>query len=229
MTGKTHRVGGMLCVLGGFTLLESKGMLLGNVNPVLQLAVMYPFAIYGSVVSDLDHDWHSVPCRDVVSLGINKVLHLASGVRDTIGDRSSLSKALSIFDAKHRSWQTHSDLFLFIMIIVMSNLMSSSTNSVDIAIIRLIFTGLIMGVISHLFLDMLTPEGIWSFITLFLRKVTGKRVFPDKVSLVPDSKFFRTGGAWEGIVRRVLWVLCLILFLRILISISPYSISFLKS
>lgn len=229
MTGKTHRVGGMLCVLGGFTLLESKGMLLGNVNPVLQLAVMYPFAIYGSVVSDLDHDWNSVPCRDVVSLGINKVLHLASGVRDTIGDRSPLSKALSIFDAKHRSWQTHSDLFLFIMIIVMSNLMSSSTNSVDVAIIRLIFTGLIMGVISHLFLDMLTPEGIWSFITLFLRKVTGKRVFPDKVSLVPDSKFFRTGGAWEGIVRRVLWVLCLILFLRILISISPYSISFLKS
>lgn len=229
MTGKTHRVGGMLCVLGGFTLLESKGMLLGNVNPVLQLAVMYPFAIYGSVVSDLDHDWNSVPCRDVVSLGINKVLHLASGVRDTIGDRSPLSKALSIFDAKHRSWQTHSDLFLFIMIIVMSNLMSSSTNSVDVAIIRLIFTGLIMGVISHLFLDMLTPEGIWSFITLFLRKVTGKRVFPDKVSLVPDSKFFRTGGAWEGVVRRVLWVLCLILFLRILISISPYSISFLKS
>lgn len=229
MTGKTHRVGGMLCVLGGFTLLESKGMLLGNVNPVLQLAVMYPFAIYGSVVSDLDHDWNSVPCRDVVSLGINKVLHLASGVRDTIGDRSPLSKALSVFDAKHRSWQTHSDLFLFIMIIVMSNLMSSSTNSVDVAIIRLIFTGLIMGVISHLFLDMLTPEGIWSFITLFLRKVTGKRVFPDKVSLVPDSKFFRTGGAWEGIVRRVLWVLCLILFLRILISISPYSISFLKS
>lgn len=229
MTGKTHRVGGMLCVLGGYALLESKGMLLGNVSPTLQLVVMYPFALYGSVVSDLDHDWHSVPCRDVVSLGINKLLHLTSGVRDTIGDRGSLSKALSIFDAKHRSWQTHSDLFLFLMIVAMSNLMGSSTNSVDIAIIRLIFTGLIMGVISHLFLDMLTPEGIWSFITLFLRSVTGKKVFPDKISLVPDSKFFRTGGAWEGIVRRVLWVLCLILFLRILISISPYSISFLKS
>ena len=40
MTGKTHRVGGMLCVLGGFTYLESKGFLLINVNPLLQLNFM---------------------------------------------------------------------------------------------------------------------------------------------------------------------------------------------
>ena len=36
MTGKTHRVGGMVCVLGGFTYLESKGLLLRDVNPLLQ-------------------------------------------------------------------------------------------------------------------------------------------------------------------------------------------------
>ena len=60
MTGKTHRVGGMLCVLGGFTILDSKGMLLGNVSPMIQLVMMYPFALYGSVVSDLDHHVKSI-------------------------------------------------------------------------------------------------------------------------------------------------------------------------
>ena len=67
MTGKTHRVGGMLCCLGGYTLLEANGMLLGDVNPLLQLTIMYPFAIYGSTVSDLDHHWQSAPSKDIVS------------------------------------------------------------------------------------------------------------------------------------------------------------------
>ena len=79
MTGKTHRVGGMLCVLGGFTYLESKGLLLRNVNPLLQLTVMYPFALYGSIVSDLDHNANSIPSKDIVSIAINRVLHLTSG------------------------------------------------------------------------------------------------------------------------------------------------------
>ena len=228
MTGKTHRVGGMLCVLGGYSLLESKGMLLGNVSPLLQLAVMYPFAIYGSVASDLDHDWHSCPSKDVVSLAINKVLHLTSGIVERLNEKSTAYKILSIFDANHRSWQTHSDLTLLAMIMVMTNLMNNSVNSVDSVIIRLIFTGLILGVISHLVLDMLTPEGIWSFITIAIRKVTKNKLFPEKISLVPDTKFFRTGGVWEKLVRKILWVLCLLLFLKMILDISPYSLSFLR-
>lgn len=229
MTGKTHRVGGMLCVLGGYTLLESQGMLLGNVNPIIQLAVMYPFAIYGSIVSDLDHDWHSAPSRDVISLAINKVLHLSRGVGNKFGEKSPVTKALSLFNARHRSWQTHSDLFLVAMIMLTSSMLHSSISSVDAVIVRLMFTGLILGIISHLFLDMLTPEGIWSIITTTARKTTRNKAIPQKISLVPNSKFFRTGGAWEDMVRWFMWVICLILFLKIVYTISPYSITFLKS
>lgn len=228
MTGKTHRVGGMVCVLGGYTLLQSKGMLLGNVSPLVQLVVMYPFAIYGSIVSDLDHHWQSAPSRDIVSLFINKILHLTSGVTDNMSESSTSYKLLLVFDAKHRSWQTHSDLFLIIMIILSSKLMDASTVTADVAIIRLIAMGLILGIISHLFLDMLTPEGIWSITSSFIRKITKSKEVPQKISLVPNSKFFRTGGAWESIVRTIMWVICLLLFLKIVMSMGSYSITFLK-
>ena len=109
MQGKTHRIGGVLCAATGYVLLSSKGLLLKDVNPLLQLAVMYPFAIYGSVMPDLDHHWESAPVRDPVSWGINKVLHLANG-------KSNIAKPLKLFDAKHRSWQTHSDIFLILLI-----------------------------------------------------------------------------------------------------------------
>jgi len=228
MLGKTHRVGGTLCVLGGFALLKSRGMLLGDVNPLIQLTVMYPFSIYGSTVSDLDHDWHSCPSKDVVSYAINKILHLASPLIDCIGEKSPISKVLSIFDAKHRSWQTHSDLTLLGMIWLMNYFVNTSVTSADAVILRLVFTGLIMGVISHLILDMLTPEGIWCFSTVILRKITKKKIFPEKISLVPNSKFYRTGGAWETLVRKVLWVLCIIFLLKILMPFTPYGVTFLK-
>lgn len=228
MTGKTHRVGGMLCVLGGYSLLESNGMLLGNVSPLVQLAVMYPFAIYGSVVSDLDHHWNSAPSRDLVSLVINRVLHLSSGIVDKVGENSPIAKPLSIFNAKHRSWQTHSDLFLIFMIAFSFNLMNSSSMTADAVIIRLIALGLILGIISHLLLDMLTPEGIWCISTSLIGKVTKNKLIPQKISLVPNTKFFRTGGAWESIVRLIMWLICLVLFFKIVFSVSPYTISFLK-
>lgn len=245
MTGKTHRVGGMLCVLGGYTLLEANGMLLGNVSPLVQLAVMYPFAIFGSVMSDYDHHWNSCPNKDLVGLGIHKILHLSSGISDRVDKTTIIGKFLSIFDARHRSWQTHSDLFLIAMFVVSNNLLHSSISSVDIAIVRLIFTGLILGVISHLILDMLTPEGIWFIISVGIRKIfesIGKvsnskfirnmsryGVLPDKISLVPNTSFFRTGGTWESLIRMLMWAVCLFLFLKIILSMSPYSFTFLKS
>lgn len=228
MTGKTHRVGGMLCVLSGYTMLQSKGMLLGNVSPLVQLVVMYPFAIYGSIVSDLDHHWQSAPSRDIISLFINKILHLTSGISDNMSEKSTSYKLLSVFNAKHRSWQTHSDLFLIFMIVMSSELMGSSTITANTVIIRLIAMGLILGIISHLLLDMLTPEGIWCITSTFIRKLTNCKVIPQKISLVPNSKFFRTGGPWESIVRWIMWIICLLLFFKIVMSISPYSLTFLK-
>lgn len=228
MTGKTHRVGGMLCVLGGYSMLQSKGMLLANVSPLVQLVVMYPFAIYGSIVSDLDHHWQSAPSKDVVSLAINKILHLTSRITDNMNEKSTSYKLLSIFDAKHRSWQTHSDLFLILMVVISSGMVNTDVSSANSVIIRLVSMGLILGIISHLILDMLTPEGIWCIISTTIRNVTGKKIFPQKISLVPNSKFFRTGGEWENIVRWIMWVICLVLFLKIVLAMSPYSLTFLK-
>lgn len=226
MTGKTHRVGGMLCVLGGYQILASRGFLLSDVNPINQLIVMYPFALYGSVVSDMDHNWHSAPCKDIVSLGINKVLHLSSGVRDHMNEKSMASKVLGIFDAQHRSWQTHSELFLIIMVAVMLKLLGGSNGNADYAIIRLVFTGLILGIISHLVLDMFTPEGIWFISLVIVGRLIGKKL-PTKISFVPDTKFFRTGGSWETLVRYSLWVLCLVIGISIIYQMSPYQIDFL--
>lgn len=224
MTGKTHRVGGMLCVLGGFTYLESKGLLLRNVNPLLQLTVMYPFALYGSIVSDLDHNANSIPSKDIVSVAINRVLHLTSGLNESTGGRN---KMFGLLDAKHRSWQTHSDLFLVaLMYALYQMVMETKLATVESVIWSLVGMGFILGVISHLVLDMITPEGIWSFILVGISKVTGKKLIPKKLRLVPDSKFFSTGGPWESLVRNVLWICCVVLFIRLIYLMTPYRITF---
>lgn len=224
MTGKTHRVGGMLCVLGGFTYLESKGLLLRNVNPLLQLTVMYPFALYGSIVSDLDHNANSIPSKDIVSVAINRVLHLTSGLNESTGGRN---KVFGILDAKHRSWQTHSDLFLVVLMYALYQMvMETKLATVESVIWSLVGMGFILGVISHLVLDMITPEGIWSFILVGISKVTGKKLIPKKLRLVPDSKFFSTGGPWESLVRNILWICCVVLFIRLIYLMTPYRITF---
>lgn len=224
MTGKTHRVGGMLCVLGGFTYLESKGLLLRNVNPLLQLTVMYPFALYGSIVSDLDHNANSIPSKDIVSVAINRVLHLTSGLNESTGGRN---KVFGLLDAKHRSWQTHSDLFLVaLMYALYQMVMETKLATVESVIWSLVGMGFILGVISHLVLDMITPEGIWSILLVGVGRVTGNKVMPKKLRLVPDSKFFSTGGPWESLVRNILWICCVVLFIRLIYLMTPYRITF---
>lgn len=227
MTGKTHRVGGMLCVLGCFSLMESKGMLLKNVDPILQLAVMYPFAIYGSIFPDLDHDAHSIPSKDIVSVAVNKVLHASGWLNDILGNKSEKG-ILSILDAKHRSWQTHSDLFLILLLYGIYWVLSrSGIGSVESTIFVLLGEGFLLGVVSHLILDMLTPEGVWFISSVALKKITRtKKVFPQKISFVPNIKFFSTSGPWETLVRRILWGICALLFVRLIYLISPYRIVF---
>lgn len=209
MTGKTHRLGGVVVCLGGYMALQSNNMLVPQVDPLLQLAVLYPFAVYGSTVSDLDHHWKSAPSKDPISWIINKLLHLSPKSSNTF------------LNAKHRSWQTHSDLFLFIMLWVGMLLFNSTTDGISQAIIRLIFTGLVFGIISHLVLDMLTPQGIWSILLMGVKKLFGVRGMPVKLDLVPDTKFFATDGPWEHGVRLCLWVVAFILLAVILISRFP--------
>lgn len=247
MTGSTHRVGGMLCCLAGYSVLQDKGLLLSNVNPLLQLTVMYPFAIYGSMMSDLDHHWDSCPSKDLVSYGINKVLHLTTGIRKRKEKKKEkISPAIKLFDSKHRSWQTHSDLTLFLLCMLAYYLINSSVNSVDVVLLILISTGLLLGVISHLILDLLTPEGIWSILKVLYRKFTGIKIdvklhiVPStktlkklqkykvlkKLHLVPDIDFFSTGGKWEKFIKKLLWALCFVLIIRLVYIISPYTIVF---
>jgi membrane-bound metal-dependent hydrolase YbcI (DUF457 family) len=225
MTGKTHRVGGMLCVLGGFAYLENKGMLLQNVNPVLQLTIMYPFALYGSIFSDLDLNDNVMPSKDIVSVAINKILHLTSNINKNTGESTGV---FAVLDAKHRSWQTHSDLFLALLVYGLYKLLTGSyVNSVEAAMVSLVGVGFILGVISHLILDLLNPDGIWSIVLVLVGTVTGRsKKMPKKISLVPKTKFFNTGGAWESGVRGILWTACGILFVYIVYTLIPYRIVF---
>lgn len=223
MQGNTHRVGGMLCALAGYSLLESKGMLIGNVSPLLQLTVIYPFALYGSTFPDLDHHSESAPSKDIVSVIVNRVLHLTSGIRKSTGKSNPV---LKIFDAQHRSWQTHSDLFLLICIALSAFLIGSSSVDANGIILKLVAVGFILGVISHMILDMLTPQGIWSVVLVGISKVLGFKKFPQKISLVPKAKFFSTGSKWEDLIRYLMWIVCFILLARILYLMSPYRINF---
>lgn len=226
MQGKTHRIGGALSALLGFTILESNGMLLPNVNPFIQLTIIYPFALYGSIMSDLDHGDQSIPAKDPISVGINKVLHLTSGIRKKSGKSIPI---LNIFDAKHRSWQTHSALFLFLFIGLWVWLLSSggfvpnaaiTMDAVSLSIIKLVLTGLLLGLISHLLLDAITPEGIWFLIPTIIRR---KKV---SFRLVPKTKFFATGGPWERLIGLLMWVVIIILTIYTIYLATPYRISF---
>lgn len=226
MTGKTHRVGGVLCCLAGYSLLQSKGMLIEGVSPLVQLTVMYPFSIYGSIVSDLDHNPNSAPAKDIISKGINKILHLTTGLRKKAEDKGKkINPLLSVLDAKHRSWQTHSDFFLILAVMACVWLLNATTFSADIIILRLVCMGLIMGIVSHLVLDMLTPEGIWSGIFIIISKITGIRL-PKKVHFVPKSKFFATDNVWESLVNKIMVVICWLLLARIIYLALPYRITF---
>lgn len=233
MTGETHRAGGAVAGVVGFMLLKNSGLLLPNVNEGLQLLVMYPFAMWGSVASDLDHHWASCPSKDAPSWLINKVLHLTSGIRGSVENSAIIRKSLpyqvaGVFDASHRSWQTHSDFTLATIIVLLYNVLlghMSGLSVIDIEIAALILVGIGIGVIAHLILDMLTPEGIWltlgvignKLISLaFKRRVT---LLPEKLRLVPHTEFFATGGSWESLINWILRILTAISAVYIVVAI----------
>lgn len=222
MTGKTHRVGGMLSCFIGYTLLKSHGMLVKDVNPLLQVTIMYPFALWGSTLPDLDHGAESIPSKDIVSIGINRLLHLTTKAR-------RINKGvdpMGILDAKHRSWQTHSDIFLGIFIYLFIHFMNLSTQTADVLILRMVLSGLSLGIISHMILDMLTPEGIWLVTVVVVKKIFPRVPLPVKVHLVPKSAFFATDGKWESVIRVIMWVLNVILLALVILDTTPYRITF---
>lgn len=190
MLGKTHHAGGTVAALVAFEVMRSKGWLIPDCNEFVQLLIMYPFASFGSIFSDLDHGADSIPSKDPVAIGINKVLRMTG--------------------AKHRSWQTHSllvtggfCLFLFALVFLGNNLIGVS-GAIDWACLRLATIGFICGVLSHLILDAFTTAGI--------------HIWPGlKLRFVPKTHAFATGGLWEKIVFYTLIFIIVLLMGKIFI------------
>lgn len=219
MTGATHRAGGMLVSIVGFAILREKGLLLKDVNEAVQWLVMYPFTMWGSVASDLDHHWESCPQKDIPSRVINIALHSSKPVQKLLDkvmpeskrQRSLLYSLVSLFNAQHRSWQTHSDLTLFAMLYLLYMLFVGGVgclSAVDNAVLTLVLTGVCLGTIAHLMLDSITPEGVWlicpTLLNQVLRLFKVKSKLPQKLHFVPKTAFFATGGAWEQFIRKLL-------------------------
>lgn len=247
MTGKTHKKGGMLCAMVGFVILRENGLLYGNINPILQLVIMYPFAIWGSICSDLDHHWSSCPDKSIPSRVINWILHLAKPLEDNLNKTGSskspqIKLVCTLFNAKHRSWQTHSDLTLYCALLLLKHILDGNLGNwiltkQDIILASLIVTGITMGIIAHFIYDMLTPEGIWIIGFCLINKALKKKVLPEKLHFVPKTKFFATGGSWETFIRKLsgvaTWVLAVYIVLttinpnifKSLISMIPFELS----
>lgn len=214
MTGKTHKVGGMLCAVSGFILLRNSNMLLPNVNEFIQLAVMYPFAMWGSTAPDLDHHWESCPDKTLPNYMVNKALHITKPLMKlTESNKSSgIYKFAKMMNASHRSWQTHSDLTLLLVILLLKSVLSGTIgggvfSKLDLLFLTLMVTGVLMGIVAHFILDMLTPSGIWFTLGRLGNKIAKCKMFPEKIRLVPKSRFFATGTSYEDIVCTILRVL----------------------
>lgn len=249
MMGKTHRMGGVASALGTYLLLSSKNLLVPNVDMIYQLLVIYQFSYWGAQFADQDQNDESTPLKDPLSRLVYKALHISEfayrPLQNKIDDESTLpakrraiKKGLpyrisSFFYAKHRSWQTHSELVIVTFIGYLYWLFNYNTSSSieNFYFAYLIMTGFIVGYLSHLFLDMLNGEGV-HFITgkilnYITRKIFNIAVLPEKLHLVPKTKFFRTGASWEKIVyflvRVISWVLLAIIIISFFMALSGYT------
>lgn len=233
MEGKSHRVGGVLSALGGYYMLKEQGFLIEGVTPLAQLAIIYPFSIVGSLLPDQDHHEESAPMKDVISITFCKILHLTTKARKRmkasgVSEKNTLYRLLGVFDAKHRSWQTHSDLSFFLICWMLLGIMGSSGGllTAEGIIIKLISMGLVLGLLSHLVLDMLTPSGVWCLAFVGINRLIGRKVLPEKIRFVPNQKFFSTGGTWESWWRWGMGVVSFLLFFYIIYNMLPYQLTF---
>lgn len=227
MTGDTHKAGGVLCSLVGFMLLKKYNMLLPGVNEFLQLAVIYPYATWGSTASDLDHHWDSCPDKSLPNRVINTLLHATTplykqmeALPSSVNKSNPIYSLAKLFSASHRSWQTHSDLTLLLVLVVLKNALTGidGLGTVSNSILALVTTGIGIGLIAHFILDMLNPDGIWFTFGKVCNHFLKRKVLPEKIRLVPKSSSFCTNTPWETLVRRVLKVLTVLAFIVFTLS-----------
>lgn len=249
MQGATHRAGGVAACMIGYTALAAHHAPLIEAAPIASLVVLYPFALWGSTASDLDHHpgsvWdevklvgersgHTIPSQDPVSRTISHILHLTRPLRDIAPRKSRTAQILSILDCRHRSWQTHSELPFLLLLGALTQLDPLTTNLGE-ALTQLVITGIILGLIAHLTLDLLTPEGLPFATGLFINRVIlRKKILPERIKIIPHVKprrkgepgFFSTGGTWETkVVFNILHAvnLGLLGWLIYRLGIAPYT------
>lgn len=145
-----------------------------RVNYYLALPILLLSSEFGGKLPDLDHSWNNIADKTVLNRIINILIHITGG--------------------SHRSWQTHScdicAIYTFIAITLPIKLYEYwIIKVVDMEIMSLIMIGVACGWISHLFSDMLTPEGVrvfcWSKIKI--------KFVPRKIWRIK----FTTGTDWE--------------------------------
>jgi membrane-bound metal-dependent hydrolase YbcI (DUF457 family) len=190
MQGHTHRAGGLVFMTVGFEVMKQHNLLIPDVNPYLQLAVMYPISQWGSTFPDLDHHWDATPDKSPINWVVHKLLHLSH--------------------PKHRSWQTHSLLvtggFLLLLytLVLVGDQYWLTASATDWLLIRMLVVGVILGISSHLFLDLINPSGI--------------HLIPGiKIHLVPKTHFFATGGTWEAFI---IYPLCMLITALVVVNVG---------
>lgn len=215
MEGRTHYIGGSIGAIVGFIALKENGLLLDNIHPVLQFGIIYPFGIYGGMLPDADHHAESSPLRDPVGRVFNRVLNIFNKPYNTLDNsmgvgakqKSFLYKLLSILRCSHRSWQTHSELTLIFLLYNLYRAYQLDLSNPNVTIFVLMLTGLTIGIVSHLILDMLTTSGINFAIGKFLKILFPNIPMITTIRLVPPVSTFSTGSNYELTVRSVLNVL----------------------
>lgn len=191
MQGNTHKLGGAAAMVGMFEYLRLTGQTLEGVHPLLQLAIMYPASTFGSLFPDIDHHEGANPVNTPAGELFHKIVHLPDKIARKVNrkrngkPRSKMVEKLLV--VKHRAWQTHSIIFtggISVLIWYLFSQWQATSGSMDSTICLLLMSGFLVGLASHIFLDMLTTSGVY----LFMFK---------KVKLVPKSPKFATGSTWE--------------------------------
>lgn len=235
MEGKTHRIGGTVCAMAGFVTLKDSGYLLSSelISPALQFLVIYTAGIYGGMWPDNDHHWESSPLKDPASWLQNKLMHIANAPYKRLDEkmsskqkkRSMLYKTLKFMRCIHRSWQTHSEFTLIMILwLMMSPTLLGFTGRFDSVLWLLIVTGFGLGVISHIILDMLTTEGVRFALGVFIKVFFPSVPIFTTIRLVPGISAFKTGSEWEMAIRKALSLIQYALLIMVLLDLAGVSI-----
>lgn len=219
MMGKTHKAGGALGAVLAIQFVASNPYVTGDMGIVSKFLVTYPWTLMACTWSDLDLDWSCVEDKNPLNLAIYKMLHIFNGAYDRC-ENSDCSKRkkfiLRILKCSHRSWQTHSDLTLVLLLLMLKSvtsggILSKLITQMDCYVISLALTGILIGVISHLFLDMLNPEGIkcilFTVVYAVYLKIRYKNLEKFKfipLKLVPNSSKFNADTDYGKFIGSVL-------------------------